>query len=61
MRLLEVLAALSLATDLGSGFAPEKGLQVRLHPYWSERVLSRAPAREAPLLRWRVNISVTHR
>lgn len=27
MRLLEVLAALSLATDLGSGFAPEKGLR----------------------------------
>lgn len=27
VRLLEVLAALSLATDLGSGFAPEKGLR----------------------------------
>ena len=25
--MLEVLAALSLATDLGSGFAPEKGLR----------------------------------
>ena len=28
--LTEVLAALSLATDLGSGFAPEKGLRVCL-------------------------------
>jgi HD-GYP domain-containing protein (c-di-GMP phosphodiesterase class II) len=27
VRLMEVLAALSLATDLGSGFAPEKGLR----------------------------------
>jgi hypothetical protein len=28
VALTEVLAALSLATDLGSGFAPEKGLRV---------------------------------
>src|SRR6516165_6872356 len=28
--LTEVLAALSLATDLGSGFAPEKGLRTAL-------------------------------
>ena len=30
VALTEVLAALSLATDLGSGFAPEKGLRVCL-------------------------------
>jgi hypothetical protein len=27
LRLMEILSALSLATDLGSGFAPEKGLR----------------------------------
>lgn len=33
LALTEILAALSLATGLGSGFAPEKGLRTCVNPW----------------------------
>lgn len=45
IRVAEVLAALSLTTDLASGVPFEKGLATcaRLHAYWTGRMLERCP------------------